>query len=131
MERFFDLFPDRQLASDLFAVVEDARIDVLISKEYGGIRRAYGERQERELEKRAPAEQLPLRQAFVENLVRASLGGLDRIIWPEQLHAADRGGRRRRRRRCSSRRRSSRTPPRRRCGCTRSRSASPTSCPEN
>jgi len=25
------------------------------------------------------------RQAFVENLVRASLGGMDRILWPEQL----------------------------------------------
>ena len=32
MERFFDLFPDRKLASDLFAIVEDARIDVLISR---------------------------------------------------------------------------------------------------
>jgi len=85
MERFFDLFPDRRLASDLFAVVEDARIDVLISKEYAGIRRAYGERQAWELEKRAPVEQMPLRQAFVENMVRASLDGLDRIVWPESL----------------------------------------------
>ena len=47
MERFFDLFADRKLASDLFALAEDARIDVQISKEYGGIRRPYGERQER------------------------------------------------------------------------------------
>ncbi|MEO6197654.1 MAG: hypothetical protein ABIP58_06030, partial [Dehalococcoidia bacterium] len=51
MERFFDIFPDRKLAADLFAVVEDARIDVLISQEYGGIRRPYGERQERELDR--------------------------------------------------------------------------------
>ncbi len=85
MERFFDLFKDRRLASDLFAAVEDARIDVLINREYMGIRRAYGDRQALELEKRAPVEQMPLRQAFVENLVRASLDGLDRIMWPESI----------------------------------------------
>ena len=85
MERFFDLFPDRKLASDLFAVIEDARIDVKINREYAGIRRAYGQRQALELDKRAPAEQMPLRQSFVENMVRASLGGIDRIVWPESL----------------------------------------------
>jgi len=85
MERFFDLFPDRRLASDLFAIVEDARIDVLISKEYAGIRRPYAERQQWELERRPPPEQMPLRQAFVENLVRTSLDGTDRIVWPSSL----------------------------------------------
>jgi len=85
MERFFDLFPDRRLASDLFAIVEDARIDVLISKEYAGIRRVYAGRQQWELDRRPAAEQMPLRQAFVENLVRTSLDGLDRIVWPSSL----------------------------------------------
>ncbi len=85
MERFFDIFADRKLASDLFAIVEDARIDVLINREYGGIRSPYGDRQSRELDRRPEANRLPLRQAFVENLVRASLGGMDRILWPEQL----------------------------------------------
>ena len=85
MERFFDLFPDRRLASDLFAIVEDARIDVLISKEYAGIRRGYAGRQQWELERRPAPEQMPLRQAFVENLVRTSLDGLDRIVWPSTL----------------------------------------------
>ena len=69
-ERFFDIFPDRQLAADLFAVAEDARIDVLISQEYGGIRRPYGDRQERELDRRADVTGMPLRQAFVENYER-------------------------------------------------------------
>ncbi len=87
MERFFDLFPDRRLASDLFAIVEDARIDVLIGKEYGGIRLPYGQRQERELGRRPEVEQMPLRQAFVENMVRASLGGLEHVLWPQQLMA--------------------------------------------
>ena len=85
MERFFDLFPDRRLASDLFAIVEDARIDVQISKEYAGIRRPYAERQQWELERRPAPEQIPLRQAFVENLVRTSLDGTDRIVWPSSL----------------------------------------------
>lgn len=86
MERFFDVFRDRKLASDIFAIVEDARIDVLIDREYAGIRRPYGERQSLELDKRPGAETLPLRQAFVENLIRISLGGLDSILWPEDLH---------------------------------------------
>src|SRR5207244_9670260 len=85
MERFFDLFADRRLASDLFAIVEDARIDVLISKEYAGIRRPYAERQQWELERRPAPEQMAPRQAVVENLVRTSLAGIDRIVWPSSL----------------------------------------------
>jgi nitric oxide reductase activation protein len=85
MERFFDLFPDRRLALDLFSVLEDSRIDVLILREYAGIRRWYGERQQRELEKRPDVSQLPVRQAFVENMVRVSLDGMDRVVWPEAL----------------------------------------------
>jgi nitric oxide reductase NorD protein len=37
MEEFFDLFPDRQLASDLFTIAEDSRIDARVKSEYGGI----------------------------------------------------------------------------------------------
>ncbi|MEE8386698.1 MAG: hypothetical protein V3S01_12360, partial [Dehalococcoidia bacterium] len=85
IERFFDLFPDRRLASDLFVVLEDARIDLLVVREYAGIRRSHAERQSWELEKRPAVDKLPLRQAFVENLVRASLGGLDRVVWPDSL----------------------------------------------
>jgi len=85
MERFFDLFENRRLASDLFALLEDARIDVQVEREYAGIRMAYRQRQTMELERRPEVEKLPLLQAFVENLVRASLGGADRIRWPEPL----------------------------------------------
>ena len=82
MERFFDLFDERQLASDLFAVVEDTRIDTLVRREYGGIRRAWQRTQENELERRALPNGMPLRQALVENLVRASLDGAHTMIWP-------------------------------------------------
>jgi nitric oxide reductase NorD protein len=85
MERFFDMFEDRRLASDLFALLEDARIDTMVEREYAGIRGVYRERQRVELDRRPAVEELPLLQAFVENLVRASLGGIDRVRWPEPL----------------------------------------------
>ena len=88
MERFFDLFDDRLLAADLFTVVEDARIDYLIRREYGGIRRSLARVQRRELGRRDPVEQMPLRRALVENLIRVSLDGLDTVRWPAQVAPA-------------------------------------------
>ena len=85
IERFFDLFDDRRLASDLFAVVEDARVDRLIAQEYCGIRSIYRRIQDRELEKRPQPEDLPLRQAFLENLILASLEGFQRMRWPATM----------------------------------------------
>ena len=85
IERFFDLFDDRRLASDLFAVVEDARIDRLVAQEYCGIRSVYRHIQDRELEKRPQPEEMPLRQAFLENLVMASLEGFQRMRWPATM----------------------------------------------
>jgi nitric oxide reductase NorD protein len=73
MERFFDLFPERQVGSDLFTIVEDIRIDSHVTREYGGIRRASRMVQHSELGRRPDVRQLPLKEAFIENLVRASL----------------------------------------------------------
>ena len=85
MERFFDLFPERQMASDLFAVVEDLRIDRRVHEEYSGIRRANRLVQQRELAQRPEPKTLPLRQAFIENLIRASLDGEATMMWPKPL----------------------------------------------
>ena len=85
MERFFDLFPDRQLASDLFTIAEDARVDFLVKREYPGIRRSWRLIQGRELERRPRLPGLPLREAFLENLVRATLDGFYAIVWPQEL----------------------------------------------
>ena len=85
MERFFDLFDERQLAADLFAIVEDTRIDTLVRREYGGIRRSWARTQENELERRRLPNEMPLRKALVENLVRASLDGAETMIWPSPL----------------------------------------------
>ena len=87
MERFFDLFPERQMASDLFAVVEDLRIDRRVHDEYSGIRRANRLVQQRELGLRPEVKSLPLRQAFIENLIRASLDGENTMMWPKPLEA--------------------------------------------
>jgi hypothetical protein len=82
IERFFDLFADRRLAADLFTIVEDGRVDAMIRREYGGIRKSLARMQRDALAVRPNVEQLPLRQAFVENLVRASLDGHDAVKYP-------------------------------------------------
>src|SRR4029079_5942634 len=81
MERFFDLFPERQIAADLFTVTEDMRVDARVHDDYSGIRRAGRRVQERELGFRPEIRTLPLRMAFVEALIRASLDGEETITW--------------------------------------------------
>ncbi|MCH8065754.1 MAG: hypothetical protein IIC90_08010 [Chloroflexi bacterium] len=87
MERFFDLFEERQVALDLFTIAEDARIDALVRLEYSGVRRSWAQMQEAELERRPNPRSLPLRQALLENLMRASLDGAGSIVWPKHLNA--------------------------------------------
>jgi len=87
MQRFFDLFDDRRLASELFALVEDTRIDAYVSREYPGVRRWLRRVQELEAERRPDVRRMALRKAFVENLLRASLGRPDAIRWPRGLAA--------------------------------------------
>jgi hypothetical protein len=82
MERFFDLFGDRKLASDLYTIAEDERIDGAIKREYGGIRKSLRRLQGGEMENRPDVRELPLREAFVENLLRASLDGAGAVLWP-------------------------------------------------
>ncbi|MPZ47868.1 MAG: VWA domain-containing protein [Dehalococcoidia bacterium] len=84
MERFFDLFPERQMGSDIFTLVEDLRIDSQVRSEYGGIRAASRRVQESELEKRPEVRSLPLREGLIENLVRVSLDG-SKLEWPRAL----------------------------------------------
>ncbi len=87
MERYFDLFSERQMASDLFALVEDLRIDRRVQLEYSGMRRSSKQVQERELQQRPEVRTLPLRQAFIENLIRASLDGEATMERPKPLES--------------------------------------------
>jgi len=85
MQRFFDLFDHRKLALELFAMAEDSRIDARVVEEYRGIRHWLRRLQKREAEQRPEVRLMALRQAFVENLFRASLGHPDTIRWPIRL----------------------------------------------
>jgi len=73
LQRFFDLFDERQLALDVFSVVEDGRVDALVKDEYKGIRRPYERVQLDSLETRPDIKELAAREALVEFLVRMSL----------------------------------------------------------
>jgi nitric oxide reductase activation protein len=86
MEHFFDGFEDRRLAHDIFTIVEDTRIDTMVKREYAGIRRPMSRLQEAALERRRPLEEMPVRQAMIENLLRASLDETMQLHWPQELH---------------------------------------------
>ncbi|MBI2166097.1 MAG: hypothetical protein HYU29_06825 [Chloroflexi bacterium] len=73
LKRFFDLFPERKLALDIFTVVEDGRVDSHVVSEYMGIRGPYSRVQEAALRERPPIEGLGPREALLEHLVRLSL----------------------------------------------------------
>jgi hypothetical protein len=92
MERYYDLFAERDLIASLFTIVEDTRIDAYVSREYGGIRRWLERLQSFEAERRPDVRTMGLRQAFAENLLRASLGRPDRILWPRELRDVLRDG---------------------------------------
>ena len=85
MQRYFNLFADRLLISGLFTIVEDTRVDAFVSREYGGIRAWLARLQSLEAERRPEVRAMGLRQAFVENVLRASLGRPDTIRWPGTL----------------------------------------------
>ena len=85
VQRLFNCFDDRSLIAGLFTVVEDTRVDALVSREYGGIRRWLRRLQEHEIGRRPKVEEMALRQAFAENLLRASLGKAEAIRWPVML----------------------------------------------
>ena len=73
MQRFFNLFEDRQLALDVFTVVEDGRLDFRVKYEYPGIKSAYARVQMDSSEGRPEITEMPAREAMVEFLVRLSL----------------------------------------------------------
>lgn len=73
MGRFFDMFSDRTLALDIFTVVEDTRLDARILHEYKGLVASYLQTQAFSLAERPRVEELPMREAMVEFIVRLSL----------------------------------------------------------
>ncbi|MSQ15676.1 MAG: hypothetical protein EXR50_07430, partial [Dehalococcoidia bacterium] len=82
-ERFFSLFPSRNLAKDLFTVAEDARIDHKVSREYRGIRRALQNALDHAVLHRPTPESLNLREAMVEVLLQITLGRSGPFVIPQ------------------------------------------------
>ncbi len=74
MQGFFDVFPERRMALDIFTVTEDSRLDARVVREYRGIKRAYLKVQGDSLAERPPLEEMPAQQGLVEFLIRISLG---------------------------------------------------------
>jgi len=73
MDRFLGLFDDRRLAADIFSLVEDVRIDYLAQHRYAGIRSGYRFIVQESVWKRPSPVYLPLREAFLEIVIRFSL----------------------------------------------------------
>ncbi len=85
LERFFDLFSDRRLASDIFMLVEDGRIDHRVKYEYAGIGESYRRVQRESLRSRPEPDSLPLREAAMEVLVRLSLEEEGAVKTPAEI----------------------------------------------
>jgi nitric oxide reductase NorD protein len=81
------LFPDPLLGMTIFDSVEDARIDDQVLIRYPGIASAYRQVALQVLAERPRLTALPLREALVEGLVQASLGGTPLIDASERLQA--------------------------------------------
>lgn len=72
-QKYFDLFPDRQLASDIFGIVEAARIDQRIIEEYPGLRTAYDFIRQDAVANRKSPDDMPLQEGILEILIRMTL----------------------------------------------------------
>jgi hypothetical protein len=84
MQLFFDKFDDRQLALDIFTVVEDGRLDARVKSQYLGIRKAYELVQSDSVKSRRDIQGLPMREAMVEFLVRVSLNETKNLRVPKR-----------------------------------------------
>ncbi len=82
MQKFFNQFQDRLLIEGLFSLVEDYRIDGCVQAEYPGLRKWSLKAKDHEVSQRPELLGLGLRQVFIENLLRASLGHLGSMRWP-------------------------------------------------
>jgi len=87
------LFPDRELARQIFTTLENGRIDFLLRANYRGIRRDLDFVQARLKEKRPQIGQLPPDRVFHEILFRiAMLGQVDEFVrqrYPQMVQALE------------------------------------------
>lgn len=81
--RFFGLFTHRKLATDIFNIYEDFRVDNHLRREYLGIRSTYQKVHGGTVGMRPHVEILPLREAVAEMLFRYGLGVVTQVSVPE------------------------------------------------
>jgi nitric oxide reductase NorD protein len=74
LTRFFQLFPNKRLALDIFSIVESTRVENRVMTKYRGIAPAYHAMRRRSLALRQEIIFLPAREALLEFLTRVSLG---------------------------------------------------------
>lgn len=74
MSRFFDLFPDRKMALDVFTILESTRIDSNVARAYRGLAVLYEQVQAEALETRPELMDLPAQETLIELMIRFSLG---------------------------------------------------------
>ena len=74
MSRFFDLFPDRKMALDVFTILESTRIDSNVARAYKGLAVLYEQVQAEALETRPALTDLPAQETLIELMIRFSLG---------------------------------------------------------
>ena len=79
MQGFFNIFPERRMALDIFTVTEDSRLDARVVREYKGIKNAYLRVQADSLSERPLIEEMPAQQGLVEFLIRISLGQRNKL----------------------------------------------------
>jgi nitric oxide reductase NorD protein len=86
LETFFGLFAQRQLATEIFTVMEDLRLDEWSKRRYPGLRGAYEKIQRAALSDRPPLTSLRPRDALAEVMVRISLASRQAVELPLLLH---------------------------------------------
>lgn len=86
LETFFNLFAQRQLAVEVFTVMEDMRLDEWSKRRYSGLRGAYEKIQRAALHDRPSLTGLGPRNALAEVMVRISLASQPSFDLPAMLH---------------------------------------------
>lgn len=78
-------FADSHLVQTLTLMVDGARIDAITRDEYPGLASSLSRLENHALAPRQSPDNLALRQAFLENLMRASLHGTSTCRWPAEM----------------------------------------------
>jgi len=75
LEAFFQLFPKKTLAQDLFRILEGTRVDHCLRREYRGLKEEMDLFLRRALEDRPAVSSLPLQEAVLESILVNSIRG--------------------------------------------------------